>query len=147
MQVVVFWPSVNRAFLRWCLAPWIMDNPRRNEDSSRGRANSQVSSRSKKAMQKPMSVPAIMPDNAHPSAFALTSSSPVSVSELFSLPRCCSKSYEERESGWGGIRTPGRVNPTPVFKTGALNRSATHPAIEQPAFLLLFLKGDCHLTS
>jgi hypothetical protein len=30
-------------------------------------------------------------------------------------------------SGWGGIRTPGRVNPTPVFKTGALNRSATHP--------------------
>ena len=51
-----------------------------------------------------------------------------------------------RESGWGGIRTPGRVNPTPVFKTGALNRSATHPAIEKPAFLLLFLHGDEHLT-
>ena len=29
--------------------------------------------------------------------------------------------------GWGGIRTHGRLAPTPVFKTGALNRSATHP--------------------
>ncbi|CCC99805.1 protein of unknown function (plasmid) [Azospirillum baldaniorum] len=29
--------------------------------------------------------------------------------------------------GWGGIRTHGGVAPTPVFKTGALNRSATHP--------------------
>jgi hypothetical protein len=29
--------------------------------------------------------------------------------------------------GWGGIRTHGEVAPTPVFKTGALNRSATHP--------------------
>ena len=30
-------------------------------------------------------------------------------------------------SGWGGIRTPGSLTTTPVFKTGALNRSATHP--------------------
>src|SRR5262249_50082405 len=30
--------------------------------------------------------------------------------------------------GWGGIRTPGEREPTPVFKTGALNHSATHPA-------------------
>jgi hypothetical protein len=30
--------------------------------------------------------------------------------------------------GWGGIRTPGGREPTPVFKTGALNHSATHPA-------------------
>src|SRR5262249_4328184 len=30
-------------------------------------------------------------------------------------------------SGWGGIRTHGGLSPTPVFKTGALNRSATHP--------------------
>ena len=30
-------------------------------------------------------------------------------------------------SGWGGIRTHGGVSPTPVFKTGALNHSATHP--------------------
>ena len=29
--------------------------------------------------------------------------------------------------GWGGIRTHDRVAPMPVFKTGALNRSATHP--------------------
>ncbi|MEY4565875.1 MAG: hypothetical protein RLY14_845 [Planctomycetota bacterium] len=33
----------------------------------------------------------------------------------------------EEESGWGGIRTPGSLSTTPVFKTGALNRSATHP--------------------
>jgi hypothetical protein len=29
--------------------------------------------------------------------------------------------------GWGGIRTHGALARTPVFKTGALNRSATHP--------------------
>ncbi len=29
--------------------------------------------------------------------------------------------------GWGGIRTHGGREPTPVFKTGALNHSATHP--------------------
>ena len=32
--------------------------------------------------------------------------------------------------GWGGIRTPGGREPTPVFKTGALNHSATHPCFE-----------------
>ena len=35
--------------------------------------------------------------------------------------------------GWGGIRTPDRVAPMPVFKTGAFNHSATHP---------LGLRGD-----
>ena len=30
-------------------------------------------------------------------------------------------------SGWGGIRTPGGLAPTAVFKTAALDRSATHP--------------------
>ena len=30
--------------------------------------------------------------------------------------------------GKGGIRTHGGVSPTPVFKTGALNHSATFPA-------------------
>lgn len=35
---------------------------------------------------------------------------------------------EEKEYGGGGeIRTLGRLAPTPVFKTGALNRSATPP--------------------
>ena len=29
--------------------------------------------------------------------------------------------------GWGGIRTHERREPLPVFKTGAFNRSATHP--------------------
>ena len=29
--------------------------------------------------------------------------------------------------GWGGIRTHGELAPTAVFKTAALNRSATHP--------------------
>ena len=29
--------------------------------------------------------------------------------------------------GWGGIRTHGGLAPTPVFKTGAFNHSATHP--------------------
>src|SRR5437763_4728808 len=32
-----------------------------------------------------------------------------------------------RESGGGGIRTRGPVARTPVFKTGAFNRSATPP--------------------
>jgi hypothetical protein len=31
--------------------------------------------------------------------------------------------------GWGEIRTHGDVSATPVFKTGALNRSATHPYV------------------
>lgn len=29
--------------------------------------------------------------------------------------------------GSEGIRTPGQVSPTPAFKTGAFNRSATLP--------------------
>ncbi len=34
----------------------------------------------------------------------------------------------EEIGGGGGIRTHGELAPTPVFKTGALNRSATPPA-------------------
>ena len=30
--------------------------------------------------------------------------------------------------GWGGIRTHETLSRLPVFKTGAFNRSATHPA-------------------
>src|SRR3954449_7118174 len=33
----------------------------------------------------------------------------------------------KQAGGWGGIRTHGGREPTPVFKTGALNHSATHP--------------------
>jgi hypothetical protein len=33
------------------------------------------------------------------------------------------------DGGWGGIRTHGTLAGTPVFKTGALNRSATHPSL------------------
>ena len=29
--------------------------------------------------------------------------------------------------GWGGIRTHGGLSPSPVFKTGSLNHSDTHP--------------------
>ena len=36
---------------------------------------------------------------------------------------------ERPYGGWGGIRTPGEPKPTPVFKTGALNHSATHPCL------------------
>ncbi len=36
-------------------------------------------------------------------------------------------SVETPGSGEGGIRTPGAIADTPVFKTGALNRSATPP--------------------
>jgi hypothetical protein len=32
-----------------------------------------------------------------------------------------------KKSGWGGIRTPGGISPTAVFKTAALDHSATHP--------------------
>ncbi len=32
------------------------------------------------------------------------------------------------EGGEAGIRTLGRVTPSPVFKTGAIGRSATSPA-------------------
>ena len=35
-------------------------------------------------------------------------------------------------NGWGGIRTHGRLSTSPVFKTGAINRSATHPSCFSP---------------
>ena len=34
--------------------------------------------------------------------------------------------------GSGGIRTPGTLSDTPVFKTGAFNRSATLPGVVEP---------------
>jgi hypothetical protein len=37
-----------------------------------------------------------------------------------------------QNGGWGGIRTHGDVAATPVFKTGALNHSATHPIGRDP---------------
>jgi hypothetical protein len=33
----------------------------------------------------------------------------------------------ENVGGEGGIRTPGTLSGTPVFKTGAINHSATSP--------------------
>jgi hypothetical protein len=39
-----------------------------------------------------------------------------------------------RFGGWGGIRTHGTVSRTPVFKTGSLNHSDTHPAWPCRAF-------------
>src|SRR5215469_6868119 len=38
------------------------------------------------------------------------------------------RTVENKASGgWGGIRTHGALASPPVFKTGAFNRSATHP--------------------
>ena len=33
----------------------------------------------------------------------------------------------KKNGGWGGIRTHEGLAPLPVFKTGAFDRSATHP--------------------
>ncbi len=35
----------------------------------------------------------------------------------------------ETRGGRGGIRTPDRLSPMPVFKTGAFNHSATRPRV------------------
>ncbi len=37
------------------------------------------------------------------------------------------KGIKNEYGGWGGIRTHEELAPLPVFKTGAFNRSATHP--------------------
>src|SRR5215813_11466425 len=44
-------------------------------------------------------------------------------------PRLGPRSRLRGCGGEGGIRTHGRLAPTPVFKTGALNHSATSPAL------------------
>jgi hypothetical protein len=36
--------------------------------------------------------------------------------------------FSEDSGGGGEIRTHGKIAPSPVFKTGALNRSATPPS-------------------
>ena len=43
--------------------------------------------------------------------------------------------------GWGGIRTPGGVAPTTVFKTVAIDRSATHPKLHRTAGLSNLWRG------
>tara|TARA_R110002167_G_scaffold28168_6_gene95163 strand:- start:1023 stop:1532 length:510 start_codon:yes stop_codon:yes gene_type:complete len=44
------------------------------------------------------------------------------------LPGLDQRIGQKINGGWGGIRTHGTLSRTPVFKTGAFNRSATHPA-------------------
>src|SRR4051812_8468575 len=39
------------------------------------------------------------------------------------------QTFQLIDGGGGGIRTPGGLAPTAVFKTAALNRSATPPAL------------------
>ena len=46
--------------------------------------------------------------------------------------------------GWGGIRTPGGVAPTTVFKTVAIDRSATHPKL---FYRRSFRRWFCSLTA
>ncbi len=43
-------------------------------------------------------------------------------------------------SGWGEIRTPGGLSPTAVFKTAALDHSATHPKHLENKVLDVFAK-------
>ena len=47
--------------------------------------------------------------------------------------------------GQGGIRTHGGVTPTPVFKTGAFNRSATCPLQKRANYIRFknFVKSFC----
>src|SRR5690348_1354843 len=60
---------------------------------------------------------------------------PVDVQRSFRLiaeERCRSDSYrmnttDENSGGEGGIRTPDTLSGMPVFKTGAINHSATSP--------------------
>ena len=49
-------------------------------------------------------------------------------------------------SGWGGIRTHGTLARSAVFKTAALNRSATHPCCHGSSLTAgqRFIKR-CHL--
>ena len=56
--------------------------------------------------------------------------------------------------GWWGIRTPGGVAPTTVFKTAAFDRSANHPKLSkytsvfQPTVLVFRITSLClHSTS
>lgn len=42
--------------------------------------------------------------------------------------------------GWGGIRTPGGLAPSTVFKTVAIDRSATHPKLYTKIFYPIFFK-------
>ncbi len=44
--------------------------------------------------------------------------------------------------GRGGIRTHGGREPSPVFKTGAFNRSATRPE-ESRSYLITVLQRPC----
>ncbi len=41
-----------------------------------------------------------------------------------------------KSGGWSGIRTHEGVSPSPVFKTGAFNRSAIHPQLDIRIFQL-----------
>ncbi len=45
----------------------------------------------------------------------------------FAIPRETQLLATKGLSGWEGIRTPGGLSPTAVFKTAALDHSATHP--------------------
>ena len=44
----------------------------------------------------------------------------------------------QNTGGWWGIRTPGGVAPTTVFKTAAFDRSANHPKLFLSVFNLRF---------
>ena len=59
---------------------------------------------------------------------------PAALREITLCPNemaCHPKPARAQGGGWGEIRTHGELAPTAVFKTAALNHSATHPI---PAF-------------
>jgi hypothetical protein len=43
---------------------------------------------------------------------------------------------DKANGGEGGIRTPGTLSGTPVFKTGAINHSATSPVYRAASICL-----------
>ena len=50
-----------------------------------------------------------------------------------------------RGGGWGEIRTHGTLTRTAVFKTAALNRSATHPDWHPIQTKRTLMREPCHL--
>ena len=52
---------------------------------------------------------------------------PSTAQGVMRCPASTCRTLQKPQGGWGGIRTHERLSPLPVFKTGAFNRSATHP--------------------
>ena len=69
----------------------------------------------------------VSPSIASSIAFLVKRSASPSKSISYEVFWITAVSHEGRSGGWGGIRTHETLSRLPVFKTGAFNRSATHP--------------------